>query len=373
MNDRLGLYAATALSCLLFLGVQLGALALIEPFIAAEMQAVEDPEDPTYSVLYIFAILVATAFMLAAFKYNYDWVIRLVIVGVSVMLAWFVFAAIIPPIMVSGILLPIPLLGALAVGAALLRYPEWYVIDTAGVVMGAGAAGIFGISLGLLPVLILLVVLAVYDAISVYRTKHMLDLASGVMDLRIPVVLVIPTTLSYSFLASENQPDTLEDGEESAQETDGGAETSVEGVGTEEPATEPSESLEDGEHGDTTVGDELEDSDSEATGDQTEDEPPEPARDALFIGLGDAVIPTILVASAVTFLEAPLYDLPVIALNTPALGAMIGTLAGLLTLLYMVVQGRAHAGLPLLNAGAIGGYLLGAVLIGIPVTTALGL
>jgi len=285
------------------------------------------------------------------------------------MLAWFVFAAIIPPIVVSGVLLPLPLVAALAVGAALLRYPEWYVIDTAGVIMGAGAAGIFGISLGLLPVLILLVVLAVYDAISVYRTKHMLDLASGVMDLRIPVVFVIPTTLSYSFLASENQPDTLEDREESAQETDGGAATGTTGVGTDEPTTEASASLEDGEHGDTTVVDELE----EATDDPTDDEPPDPARDALFIGLGDAVIPTILVASAVTFLEAPLYDLPVIALNTPALGAMIGTLAGLLTLLYMVVQGRAHAGLPLLNAGAIGGYLLGAVLIGIPVTTAVGL
>ncbi len=45
--------------------------------------------------------------------------------------------------------------------------------------MGAGAAALFGISFGLLPAILLLSVLAVYDAISVYGTEHMLDLAEG--------------------------------------------------------------------------------------------------------------------------------------------------------------------------------------------------
>jgi len=38
-----------------------------------------------------------------------------------------------------------------------------------------------------------------------------------------------------------------------------------------------------------------------------------------------------------------------------------------------VLGGRAHAGLPLLNGGAIGGYLLGALASGIPIAVALGL
>jgi presenilin-like A22 family membrane protease len=38
-----------------------------------------------------------------------------------------------------------------------------------------------------------------------------------------------------------------------------------------------------------------------------------------------------------------------------------------------VFKGRAHAGLPLLNGGAIAGYLVGAVAAGIPVVEALGL
>jgi len=37
----------------------------------------------------------------------------------------------------------------------------------------------------------------------VYGTEHMLSLAEGVMDLNIPVVLVIPLSLSYTLLDGE--------------------------------------------------------------------------------------------------------------------------------------------------------------------------
>jgi presenilin-like A22 family membrane protease len=52
---------------------------------------------------------------------------------------------------------------------------------------------------------------------------------------------------------------------------------------------------------------------------------------------------------------------------------MVGTLLGLVVLLWMVLQGRAHAGLPLLNGGAIGGYLLGALASGLTLLEALGI
>jgi presenilin-like A22 family membrane protease len=52
---------------------------------------------------------------------------------------------------------------------------------------------------------------------------------------------------------------------------------------------------------------------------------------------------------------------------------MVGTFLGLGVLLWAVMKGRAHAGLPLLNGGAIGGYLLGSVLAGVPLLRALGL
>ncbi len=352
MNDRTRIVVAVCVTVLLFLAVQLGALALVEPFHEAEYQAVEDPEDPTNSLVYFGIILVATAFMLAAFKFGGQILIRGLIIGVSVMLAWFVFGEVVPPTVTYDGLNVVAALAALSVGVGLLVYPEWYVIDLAGVLMGAGAAGLFGISFGLLPALVLLAVLAVYDAISVYKTKHMLSLAQGVMDLKIPVVFVVPTTLSYSYLSTESTDGVIEDG--SGERRDDAE--------SDRPAT-------DGE------GDGTHEAVDEARDESTDDESAEGdlERDALFIGLGDAVIPTILVASAAYFVDATTIDVPGIALNVPALGAIVGTIAGLLVLMYMVLQGRAHAGLPLLNGGAIGGYLVGALASGLSIATALGL
>jgi len=387
MNYRIG--AAVGLTVLLFLGVQLGALALVEPFEAADYQAVEDPQDPTNSLLYFGVILVATAGILAAFRYGGQRLIRWLIVGVSAMLAWFVFAELFPTVAsYAGVNLPAAL-AALGVAVALLVYPEWYVIDAAGVLMGAGAAGLFGISFGLLPALVLLVALAVYDAISVYRTKHMLTLAEGVMDLRIPVVLVVPTSLSYSYLAATEPPESLgaegddaRNGERADPTETGGTDGAgeAEGAGPAEPVEANGAGSDEVSEANGGGSDEVSEADgggsaeaSEANGGGSAEASEDSERDALFVGLGDAVIPTILVASAATFLEAPRIELPLIALNYPALGAMVGTLAGLLALMYMVLGGRAHAGLPLLNGGAIGGYLLGALASGIPIAVALGL
>lgn len=61
MNDRMRVLLAVGFVVVLFLGVQLGSLALIEPFDASGHQAVEDPENPTNSIVYFGIILVATA------------------------------------------------------------------------------------------------------------------------------------------------------------------------------------------------------------------------------------------------------------------------------------------------------------------------
>ncbi|NHX36340.1 MULTISPECIES: presenilin family intramembrane aspartyl protease PSH [Halolamina] len=330
-------FRGTAFAALVFLLVQLGALALVPSFEASGYQQFENPQNPTNSLIYIVLILVMTALMLAAFRYDFDWVVRAFVVFTSGLLAWYVLGVFLPA------LVAIPLSALIAV--ALWVYPEWYVIDVAGVVMGAGAAGLFGISFGVLPAIVLLAVLAVYDAISVYGTEHMLDLAEGVMDLRVPVVLVIPLTLGFSIL-----PD--DDGEAGAESgSDDGENETDEGGSDETEASSPAdEAAVDGEG------------------------PGVADRDAFFIGLGDAVMPTVLVASAAHFSPAAPIDLGIdLAVNLPALTAMVGTFLGLFVLLRMVFAGRAHAGLPLLNGGAIGGYLVGSVVAGVPILTALGL
>lgn len=321
-------HVAALATLAVFLLVQLGALALVEPFRSAGYQTVEDPSDPANSLLYLVAILVATGVMLAAFRFGVDGLIRGLIVLSSAFLAYYVLSVLLPPVVAVGGVNGFAVAAALALSGALVVYPEWYVIDAVGIVIGMGAAALFGISFGLLPAVLLLSVLAVYDAVSVYGTEHMLTLASGVMDLKIPVVLVIPLTRGYSFLDEE-------DGGEQSAGGDGAGSESRDGDAREGPA--PAD------------------------------------RDAFFIGLGDAVMPTIIVASAAFFLETPSLGVPGLALTLPALTAMLGTLAGLLVLVWLVMKGRAHAGLPLLNGGAIGGYLVGAALSGVSVVRALGL
>jgi presenilin-like A22 family membrane protease len=304
MEHRSRMYLATAATVGIFLLVQLGALALVHPFDSAGYQAVENPDDPTNSLVYLAAILVATGVMLLAFKLDLTWVIRGLIVFSSSLVSLYVFTILIPPVVTTTIggsaVNVLPFVAAGLLGILLLAYPEWYVIDAVGIVMGAGAAGLFGISFGLLPAIVLLSALAIYDAISV--------------------------TLSYSFLAEGAGEEVTEDNEEEESEN-----------------TESEDTEDDG------------------------------SRDAFFIGLGDAVMPTVMVASAAVFAPAPMFDLGVLTLNLPALTSLIGTLLGLLVLMFMVMKGRPHAGLPLLNGGAIGGYLLGALVSGISLVQAVGL
>jgi presenilin-like A22 family membrane protease len=378
--------AGVGFAALLFLLVQLWALALVPTFYESGYQTVEDPSDPTNSLVYIVAILVATAAMLAAFKYDLDWVVRAVVIVASAGLAWQVFDVLVPDVVALAL--------AGAVGVALVWYPEWYVIDTAGVLMGGAAAGLFGISFGLLPSILLLVVLAVYDAISVYGTEHMLELADGVMDMKVPVILVVPTTLGFSFLDLEpaespipsDEDDDPDDGAVDADATDDEDDVSEPGsdggdVGGVQSTTavhaQEVAANGDGRSGITPGGDE-----DDAPGNEDEapgDDPGVIERDALFIGLGDAVMPTILVASAAHFHTAapggtvPDLGVPFLTMNLPALGAIVGTHLGLLVLLWMVLKGRAHAGLPLLNGGAIAGYLVCALVVGLSLPAAFGL
>jgi presenilin-like A22 family membrane protease len=195
----------------------------------------------------------------------------------------------------------------------------------------------------------------------------MLTLAGGVMELKVPVVLVVPLTLSYSFLADDALPETAKPAEETEDEET--ATETTDADSRDETATADAATTADG----ADPADEA-DTASESTDGADVDEND---RDALFVGLGDAVMPTILVASAATF--APVEPLTFgaaglsAAVKLPALTAAVGTLAGVVVLIWLVAKGRAHAGLPLLNGGAIGGYLLGALASGMSLAAAVGL
>ena len=414
-RERLALAAVAIVG--IFLLVQLGALAFVE-LTPESLQETEDGGNPGLSIAFFVGVLAATGVMLVALKYGGASLLRGFILLASIYISFFALNVLVPGVVrptVAGVTVPVLALGgSLGLGLALYAYPEWYVIDTAGVVMGIGAAGLFGVNFGILPAVVLLSVLAVYDAVSVYGTEHMLTLASGVMDMQVPVVFVVPLSLSYSFLDAD-PPGSVDSDDE---DTDP-APAAEQGTDTDDPAggdidgLPPDEELsgltaaELAELDPETVADldpeTVADLDPEAvnaldpetinaldpeavdaldpeTVDALDEETREalraarPDREALFIGLGDAIIPTVLVSSAAFFLDTdPVVHLLGIPATLPALTAMAGTLLGLVGLLWLVTRGRAHAGLPLLNGGAIGGYLLGALASGLTLVEALGL
>jgi len=85
-------------------------------------------------------------------------------------------------------------------------------------------------------------------------------------------------------------------------------------------------------------------------------------REAMFMGLGDVIIPGILVASAFNFLP----EGTILGMDSSlivALGTLVGAVVGFVLLMRFVLKGNPQAGLPLLNGGAIIGYLISYLLV----------
>ena len=267
------------------------ALLIAGPFEAAGIKAFENPDDPM-NLVYIFIILlVVTALILLIAKFWKKQLIQVIIlfaIGYTSVYVFYPLFAIVVSDFISVIL---SIAVAVVLVLTLFKYPEWYVIDVCGIIIGAGAIAIFGASLGVSLVIILLIALAIYDAISVYKTKHMIDLADTVMDLKLPVLLVVPKIRHYSLIKETKRlKEKLKNGEE---------------------------------------------------------------RDAFFMGLGDIVMPGILVAASFHFIDN---GLPI------ALSVIIGTLVGFTLLMTFVMKGKPQAGLPFLGGGAILGYVVSSYL-----------
>jgi len=276
----------------LFVLVDVLALLLVTPFQVLGVTVFENPNDPADLLFFFVTFIVFTAIILLIAKYS-ERVVQGIVLGSTGYLVFFMLypllsfvipdlAALIVSLSVSAILLVL-----------LIKHPEWYVIDVCGVLIGLGAITLLGISLNILLVIILLAGLAVYDAISVYRTKHMITLADVVVDLKLPVVLIIPKIRGYSLVKDKKRlKERLEEGGE---------------------------------------------------------------REAFLMGLGDIVMPGILVTSV--FSNVATNGLLI------ALSVMIGTLGGFVALMFFVLKGKPQAGLPLLCSGAILGYLVSSLII----------
>jgi presenilin-like A22 family membrane protease len=269
-EKSLSIFLCLSMAVLLVL-TQIIAVLLAAPFAASDIKAFEDPGSMWNTVYFIILIIGFTALILLVLKFGGDKLVQLIMLAAVAVTMYYVMAVLVP----HGY---VPIVITIALTVLLYIYPEWYVLDAVGLLLGGGAAAMFGISLDIIPVILLMIILAVYDAISVYKTKHMVSMAKSIVEMRLPILFVLPRKRNFSL---------------------------------------------------------LKDSDKE---------------EAFFMGLGDAIIPSMLVVSAfVKYASA-----------APALGAALGTLAGYAVLSRIAGRGKPHAGLPLLNSGAIIGFVIGA-------------
>ena len=277
----------------LFVVIHLLSMLITQPFEDTGLDVFDNPNDPTNLLIFFAIMLTFTVTILLIAKFWKKQFIQVIILGSIAYTSFFVFYPLLSFVVPYALSSFLSIVTAAILIVALIKHPEWYIINLCGIIVGVGAIGIFGISLSIFLVIVLLIGLSIYDAISVYKTKHMIDLADAVMDLKLPVMLVVPKTRKYSLLKeTKGLKEKLEEKEE---------------------------------------------------------------REAFFMGLGDIVMPGILVVSS-------FYNIPDNGFLI-ALAVMLGTLVGFAVLMSVVIKGKPQAGLPYLCSGAILGYVISSYLL----------
>ena len=82
----------------------------------------------------------------------------------------------------------------------LVVHSEWYVVNTTGVLLGAGVCVMLGVTFVPALAILFMILAAIYDFWAVYKSKHMLDLADTMVGLRLPILLVAPQGSDYSLI-----------------------------------------------------------------------------------------------------------------------------------------------------------------------------
>ncbi len=199
----------------LFVVVDALTLLVIGPFEVADIRLYANPNDPINIVTLFLTLLVFTAAILLIAKFWKRRLIQGIFLGATGYLVFFVTYPLLALVAQENWSLFFSLMLAAVLVITLIVYPEWYVVDVCGILIAVGVTAMFGISLSIFLVIVLLVALAAYDAVSVYRTKHMIALADVVLDLKLPTILVIPKLRGYSlFKETKSLKEKLNEGDE---------------------------------------------------------------------------------------------------------------------------------------------------------------
>lgn len=167
------------------LGIFTGAIVLLDmtrnPYVAG-LVVTSDAENPLNAVLFITYMLVGAVIMVVLIRFLK--LHNMLFKGMEfVMIATassIVFYAFLRLALGYGESTLLGIVMGLAFSAFRLFRP--LMKNAAAILATAGVGVIFGISLGLVPVVLFLILLSIYDYLSVFTTKHMVELANFVVQ-----------------------------------------------------------------------------------------------------------------------------------------------------------------------------------------------
>jgi presenilin-like A22 family membrane protease len=191
--------------------VQAVALLVAHQFWNQEVVLIESGDQPSTSFLLFGLVLVASLLVLVLIKFNLSFLLYYFTEYVGLFVLTFIMLSVF-----------INLYFALIISGAVvvLRYAVKQFRKISVVILAIGIAALLGVSLGVLPVVVFLVLLSLYDILAVRKTKHMQIIAEdvykrggsqiftfdsknetfvlGSADIILPSILVVSVFLNYS-------------------------------------------------------------------------------------------------------------------------------------------------------------------------------
>ncbi len=177
---------------LIFLITQTLGLIVADKLITKDIQAqliTDNPNDVENSIglfVYIIVFTAALLFFIKFFKKFSGFLFKILeslAVFASATLIVFVFTN-----NLIALILPV-----LLIISRIVFSKNIWLRNLSSIIATSGAGALIGVSLGITPILVLLVLLAVYDFVAVFKTKHMITLANNIKKKNLSFTYALPT------------------------------------------------------------------------------------------------------------------------------------------------------------------------------------
>jgi presenilin-like A22 family membrane protease len=142
---------------------------------------VEQPESPFSSIIIFVYVLLGTGLVLLIVRFRKS-LIRVLEAFSIFFSSWIAF----------DVIFPFGIFAAIALTSWKIFKPSILSKNLAVIFSVAGAGAFIGASLGILPVLIFVLILSIYDFVSVFITKHMVYMAKAIIETQSAFTVSVP-------------------------------------------------------------------------------------------------------------------------------------------------------------------------------------